>query len=41
MGDRSLPLWIADEEWAGFSDRDTTSAQDGGSGGSGPARHRA
>src|SRR5215207_947054 len=30
MGDRSLPLWIADPEWAGFSDRDTTSAQEAG-----------
>ena len=30
MGPRSLPLWIADPEWAGFSDRDTTSAEQAG-----------
>jgi 2'-hydroxyisoflavone reductase len=30
MGARSLPLWIADPEWAGFSDRDTTSAERAG-----------
>jgi nucleoside-diphosphate-sugar epimerase len=30
MGARSLPLWIADEEWAGFSDRDTSSARSAG-----------
>ncbi len=27
MGERSLALWLADPEWAGFSARDTTSAQ--------------
>jgi nucleoside-diphosphate-sugar epimerase len=30
MGARSLPLWIADEEWAGFNARDTTSARAAG-----------
>jgi 2'-hydroxyisoflavone reductase len=30
MGPRSLPLWIADPEWAGFSDRDTTSSEQAG-----------
>jgi nucleoside-diphosphate-sugar epimerase len=30
MGSRSLPLWIADPQWAGFSDRDTTSAERAG-----------
>jgi nucleoside-diphosphate-sugar epimerase len=30
MGARSLPLWIADPEWAGFNARDTASAQAAG-----------
>ena len=30
MGERSLALWLADPEWAGFSARDTTSAQAAG-----------
>ncbi|HEU4332496.1 MAG TPA: NAD-dependent epimerase/dehydratase family protein [Lapillicoccus sp.] len=30
MGTRSLPLWIADPEWAGFSARDTGSAEAAG-----------
>jgi nucleoside-diphosphate-sugar epimerase len=30
MGDRSLPLWIADPAWAGFNDRDTGSAEAAG-----------
>ncbi|MEP6649981.1 MAG: oxidoreductase [Lapillicoccus sp.] len=30
MGVPSLPLWIADPEWAGFNDRDTTSAEEAG-----------
>jgi nucleoside-diphosphate-sugar epimerase len=30
MGARSLPLWIADAEWAGFSARDTGSAEAAG-----------
>lgn len=30
MGPRSLPLWIADPHWTGFSDRDTTSAERAG-----------
>ena len=30
MGPRSLPLWLADTEWAGFSARDTASAEAAG-----------
>jgi 2'-hydroxyisoflavone reductase len=30
MGPRSLPLWLADPEWAGFSARDTASAEAAG-----------
>lgn len=30
MGPRSLPLWIGDPEWLGFSDRDNTAAKAAG-----------
>jgi hypothetical protein len=30
MGPRSLPLWIGDPDWLGFSDRDNTVAKDAG-----------
>lgn len=30
MGDRSLPLWLQDAAWAGFSDRSTESAEAAG-----------
>jgi len=32
MGPRSLPLWLQDPDWAGFSDRSTTSAEAAGLG---------
>lgn len=30
MGPRSLPLWVGDDDWAGFCDRDNTAALDAG-----------
>ena len=30
MGERSLPLWVADEDWVGFNSRDASKAREAG-----------